>query len=109
MKEHHVAKKQAMYVRIVVRTAAVAGQRKDHVTSTGVNEYCAEVGRDEELEEEGGESAARVQVEDREAFRTFFRGHNGVAQFLLSILAGLAPLSFFTLVPICTCAMHRLR
>jgi hypothetical protein len=75
MKERHVpvAKKQAMYVRIVARTAAVAGQRKDHVTAPGANECCTEDEHDEEVDEEDEESAAQAQVEDREAFKTLCR------------------------------------
>ena len=58
-----------MYVRIVVRTASVAWLRQDCVTAPRVNEYRAKGECHEEVDEENGESAAWVQVEDREGFR----------------------------------------
>jgi hypothetical protein len=62
-----------MYVRIVVRTASVAWWRQDHVTAPGVNEYCAEGGCDEEVDEDYGESAAWAQIEDQEGFKALSR------------------------------------
>jgi hypothetical protein len=61
---------------VVVRTMAVAGQRKDHAKSR-VKEYRVEDECDEEMDKKDWESAVQAHVEDREAFKTLFRSWPG--------------------------------
>jgi hypothetical protein len=86
MKERRVAKKkQAMYARMAMRTAAAAvvaatvGQRKDPVTAAGINKCCETDDKDEEVDEgyDEVEALVRAQIDGRDAYKAPFGSLTG--------------------------------